>query len=153
MAPGARIVAALAALLAAAATGGDARPSKIGAGRTGWGAELGRVAREKCSQPGAAGWGKGMEAGRGRGPWETSWVRRRRKLRLGEEGDRSRQGPDGEGGVGMCPGIAGARKRLKGGLAVDLTRSIAYLLWTWPFAGCPDDREDKVWATSFTKTY
>lgn len=49
MARAARLLAALAAFLAAAATGGDARPSKIGAGRTGCGAAQGRAARGKGS--------------------------------------------------------------------------------------------------------
>lgn len=74
MAGASRLLAALAALLAAAATGGDARPSKIGAGSTGWGSELGRAAREKCSQPAAAEWGMGKAAGRGRGPREKNWM-------------------------------------------------------------------------------
>lgn len=82
MAHAARLLAALAALLAAAATG-DARPSKIGAGRTGWGADLGRAAREKGCQPGAAGWGKGKAAGRGRGPRERSWVEKSRGTATG----------------------------------------------------------------------
>ena len=82
MARAARLFAALAALLAAAATG-DARPSKIGAGRTGWGADLGRAAREKCCEPGASGGGKGKAAGRGRGPRERSWVEKSRGTATG----------------------------------------------------------------------
>lgn len=78
MARAARLLAALAALLAAAATGGDARPSKIGAGRTGLGSELGRAAREKGSQRTAAGWGMGKAAGRGRGPEERTWMEKGR---------------------------------------------------------------------------
>lgn len=83
MARAARLLAALAALLAAAATGGDARPSKIGAGRTGWAAELGNAAREKDSQPAAAGWGMGKAAERGRGPLGRRWVEKRRGTATG----------------------------------------------------------------------
>lgn len=82
MARAARLFASLAALLAAAATG-DARPSKIGAGRTGWGADLGRAAREKGCEPGVSGWGKGKAAGRGRGPRERSWVEKSRGTATG----------------------------------------------------------------------
>lgn len=83
MACAARLLASLAALLAATATGGDARPSKIGAGRTGWGSELGRAAREKASQPAAAEWGMGKAAGRGRGPREWNWMEKRRGTATG----------------------------------------------------------------------
>lgn len=86
---------------------------------------------------------------------EAGW-RRDEGLRLGEEGDRSRQGADEEGGMGLCRGLPGTEKRLEAGLATDVTgrsRGFEHLPWTWLFARCPDDGEARVWAMSFTKVY
>lgn len=88
--------------------------------------------------------------GEGEGSWTreefllgrgAGW-RRAEVLRRGEEGDRSRQGADGEGGVGLCPGLPGAEKSLGAGLVTDLTkrfRGIEHLPSTWLFARFPQD--------------
>lgn len=69
-------------------------------------------------------------------------------LRRGEEGDCPRQGADAEGGMGICPRLSGAGTRLGAGPATDITekfRNSEHLPWTWLFARCPDDREDRIW--------
>lgn len=105
------LLAALAALLAAAATG-DAGPVKsVREGLGGvqiWGgcAGKGLSAGSSWMGEGEGSWTRGGVLGRGAG-WRRAEV-----LRRGEEGDRSRQGADGEGGVGLCPGLPGAEKSL-----------------------------------------
>lgn len=89
-----------------------------------------------------------LDGGRGRQLLEggvlgrgAGW-RRAEALRLGEEGGRSRQGADGEGGVGLCPGLPGVEKSLGAGLVTDLTSrfgGIEHLPSTWLFARCPQD--------------
>lgn len=94
-----------------------------------WGMLRGKRILSRQQQGG--GWGRQLsEAGVlwGGGGW-----RRGEGLRLGEEGDRSRQGADAEGGMGMCRGLPGAEKSLGARLATYLaerSRSIEHLPWT-----------------------
>lgn len=100
-----------------------------------WGGLRGKRVLSR-QQPGG-GWGRqlgdGGVPGRGAG-WGGG-----EGLRLGAEGDRSRQGAAAEGGMGMCRGYLGW-KGAWAGLASDLTekfRNSEHLPWTRLFVKCP----------------
>lgn len=113
MARAARLLPALAALLAAAATG-DARPSKIGAGRSGGvGPDPGRAGGKGAGSRGQLGGGRGRQLGEGGVLGRGAAGRRAEALQPGEEGDRKRHGAHKGDGLGLGPGLPGAEKRLE----------------------------------------